>query len=499
MTKSSIKTLICGVLAATATFGFSACSLEPESAYDIAVKYGYQGTEQEWLASLKGSDGKDAENVTIDDIYASWLKKDGNAGKSFDDFLKEYLSVDYNENNNTKQIAHNLNSVVSIYCGFKTTTTSSGWKPTTSTSWGLSAGSGVIYSLDKENGNAYIITNYHVVYESTAEAAGNGKGIVGNDNIFVYLYGSVGADFLPSGTSGYTDTSGKAIKATYVGGSMAYDIAVLKVGGDDNLKSSAAEVATFAKNGVTAGEKVYAIGNASGEGISVSMGAVSVESEYITMYAADKSTKVSFHVLRTDSAINPGNSGGGLFNAAGELVGIVNAKSSASSSDETTIENVGYALPASDVGAVAANIIEYAKDGKIGAVYKPYFGMGTQVLSAESVWNETGDKLEVNETLKVASVTTTSNGAGLAAGKLETGDKILAVRVIGADGEDKISVTLGRRADFNNALLYARAGDTIEVTIKRGLNKQTVKFENLQKKDFVEADEFAKEALVRLG
>ena len=495
MTKSSIKTLICGVLAATATFGFSACSLEPESAYDIAVKYGYQGTEQEWLASLNGSDGKDAENVTIDDIYASWLKKDGNEGKSFDDFLKEYLSVDYNQNNNTKQIAHNLNSVVSIYCGFKTTTT--GWNPTTS--WGLSAGSGVIYSLDKENGNAYIITNYHVVYDADKAAENKGNGIVENDNIFVYLYGIVGVDFLSPGTSGYTDTSGKAIKATYVGGSMAYDIAVLKVGGGDNLKSSEAEAATFAKNGVTAGEKVYAIGNASGKGISVSMGAVSVESEYIMMNAADKSTKVSFHVLRTDSAINPGNSGGGLFNAAGELVGIVNAKSSASSSDETTIENVGYALPASDVGAVAANIIEYAKDGNIGAVYKPYFGMKTQVESAESDWNETGDKLEVNEKLRVASVTTTSNGAGLAAGKLETGDKILAVRVIGADGEDKISVTLGRRADFNNALLYARAGDTIEVTIKRGLNKQTVKFENLQKKDFVEADEFAKEKLVRLG
>ena len=91
MTKSSIKTLICGVLAATATFGFSACSLEPESAYDIAVKYGYQGTEQEWLASLKGSDGKDAENVTIDDIYDKEfaLKGGGYDRNDVDQFLDE--------------------------------------------------------------------------------------------------------------------------------------------------------------------------------------------------------------------------------------------------------------------------------------------------------------------------------------------------------------------------------------------------------------------------
>lgn len=41
------------------------------SAYEVALKNGFQGTEQEWLESLKGADGKDGEN--------------GKDGESYDD------------------------------------------------------------------------------------------------------------------------------------------------------------------------------------------------------------------------------------------------------------------------------------------------------------------------------------------------------------------------------------------------------------------------------
>ena len=63
-----------------------------------------------------------------------------------------------------------------------------------------------------------------------------------------------------------------------------------------------------------------------GYGISVSSGIVCVDSEYITMTAADGKTSVSFRVIRVDSAVNSGNSGGGLFDKDGNLIGIVNAK-----------------------------------------------------------------------------------------------------------------------------------------------------------------------------
>ena len=139
MKKRTFKTLICAALAGISVLGFSACNLEAQTAYDVAVKNGFVGTEQEWLKSLQGSNGKDGESPTIEEIFASWKQQSGNEDKSFDEFLKEYLTVDYNEGNNTKQIAENLTSSVSIYCGICTATEYrfGGYRY----EWGVSAGS----------------------------------------------------------------------------------------------------------------------------------------------------------------------------------------------------------------------------------------------------------------------------------------------------------------------------------------------------------------------
>ena len=478
MKKRTFKTLICAMLAGVSAFGFSACNLEPQTAYDVAVKNGFLGTEQEWLASLKGSDGESAKSPTIDEIYSAWAKQDGNENKSFDDFLKEYLSVSYNENNNTAQIAQNLTSAVSIYCAMYASSDGE-------TGWGLSAGSGVIYTRNEEslkNGNAYIITNYHVLYNAQAENLVTGKGangahIANDNNIFIYLYGAnilldKKTDVFSGRVTGFEDKSGSAIKAVYVGGSMLSDVAVLEVKGDENLKKAAAAGTATAveteKNGVTAGEKVFAIGNPSGNGISVSQGVVSVESEYISMTAADDKTSTSFHVLRTDTAINPGNSGGGLFNAQGRLVGIVNAKTTASSSG-TAVENMGYALPISDVEALANNIIDTN-----GAPKKPYFGITVASEEAHSEWNETHDKLILKETVRVASVEgKSSKDAGIGAGVFETDDVISSV-AIERGGAEALNVTVNTRADFTNSMLYVREGDTLRIQVKRGKNEGLV-------------------------
>ncbi|MBR3693938.1 MAG: trypsin-like peptidase domain-containing protein, partial [Erysipelotrichales bacterium] len=58
-------------------------------------------------------------------------------------------------------------------------------------------------------------------------------------------------------------------------------------------------------------------------------------------------------LLQTNAAINPGNSGGGLFNMNGELVGVVNAKSSGEG-----IEGLGFAIPVNTAQKVVNDIIE---------------------------------------------------------------------------------------------------------------------------------------------
>ena len=191
--------------------------------------------------------------------------------------------------------AKGIRSAVSITCKFKATVQQGGWYPGgshTTTKEYSSEGSGVIYKLDKSEGDAFIITNYHVVYDASSNTE---NGI--SDDISLYIYGS--------------EIEEKAIAATYVGGSLYYDIAVLRVEDSEVLKASdASEISTADSDKVSVGEDAIVIGNAQGLGISVTSGIVSVDSEYITMAAADGKTEVSFRVMRVDAAVNSVNSCG---------------------------------------------------------------------------------------------------------------------------------------------------------------------------------------------
>ena len=60
------------------------------------------------------------------------------------------------------------------------------------------------------------------------------------------------------------------------------------------------------------------------------------------------------NLLQTNAEISPGNSGGGLFNGSGELIGIVNAKSSTEAA-----EGLGFAIPINDVQDVLSDLKQY--------------------------------------------------------------------------------------------------------------------------------------------
>ena len=175
------------------------------------------------------------------------------------------------------------------------------------------AGSGVIISKD-----GYLLTNAHVITN-----AQNGKLA---DAIKVRL------------------TSGEEYEAEIIGNDADSDIALLKVDGKD---LSAATVGN--SDSIKVGEQVIAVGNPLGElGGTVTSGIISATNREITV----ENNKMT--LIQIDAAINPGNSGGGLFNTKGELIGIVNAKTT-----DVTVEGLGFAIPVNEAVSVAEELQEH--------------------------------------------------------------------------------------------------------------------------------------------
>ena len=312
-------------------------------------------------------------------------------------------------------------SVVSVLCNFTSTSIFGGT--------GASAGSGVIYSLDKETGDALIITNYHVVYDSGKIA----------DKIGVNIYGS--------------PLSSQIISATFVGGSLKEDIAVLRVQGSERLKNSIAKPAVLASSEqIYPGETAIAIGNPQGEGISATYGKVNVATEYLETVACDDVTDVSLRVVRIDTAVNSGNSGGGLFDSEGRLIGIVNAKII-----EENIENIGYALPIDRVKVIADNVVDYCLDGEYVTPYKPTFGIEIQIMDSVAVLNEENGLLDIVETIEITGVTEGSVAEGICM----AGDELISARV----GDHTVQIT--RLHHLVEIGWLIRQGETLYVKVLR--------------------------------
>lgn len=436
-----MKKIVCLLLPLLLLLSLASCAAFGErgdglSAYEIAVENGYTGDEESWLASLKGDD------LTLSDVYAA-AREAGYEGDLLD-FLKEYLSYDDGDLARagiapaSARISNSLLASVSVTCSFEYQVTSyGGWgwgSGGTTTKTAQQSGSGVIYRLDKEKGDAYIITNYHVVYYYAALTEDHVS-----DAIKVYLYGS--------------ESERYAIDATYLGGSMNYDIAILKVEGSDVIKNSSALAVSVAdSNLLTVGDTAIAIGNAEGEGISVTRGVVSVDSEYIQMQACDNVSIVSYRLLRVDSAINSGNSGGGLFDEDGRLIGIVNAKI-----NSTSVENIGYAIPSNIATYVADNIIETCNGTTVKSPKKCMLGITLGVSGSAAYYDPDAGTTRIRETVYLTGVQSGKPADGI----LKTGDVINSITI-----GDKTH-TIDRSYIAVDIMLTCRVGDTVIVNYTR--------------------------------
>jgi len=175
------------------------------------------------------------------------------------------------------------------------------------------AGSGVIISTD-----GYIITNTHVILNSDSSAVA--------DSITVRL------------------TDGTEYAASVVSYDVDMDVAILKIEAKDLKAAQCGD-----SDQLLVGEELVIVGNPLGElGGSVSNGIVSATEREIQV------SGVTMSLIQTNAAVNPGNSGGGMFNMKGQLVGIVNAKSSG-----TGIEGLGFAIPINEVLNITEQLLEY--------------------------------------------------------------------------------------------------------------------------------------------
>ncbi|MBE6157346.1 MAG: trypsin-like serine protease [Firmicutes bacterium] len=188
------------------------------------------------------------------------------------------------------------------------------------------AGSGVIISENDDE--IFILTNYHVVEDST----------------------ELSVKFIDD----------KSYDAKVKGISERKDIAVVSVSKksieSDTLKQI--KIATLGNsNDLKVGNGIIAIGNALGYGQSVTTGVVSALNREVSTdeYVQD--------MIQIDAAINGGNSGGALLNSKGEVVGINSVKySSNSTNSSASIEGMGFAIPISDVEEIIKNLIKGKND-----------------------------------------------------------------------------------------------------------------------------------------
>ncbi len=168
----------------------------------------------------------------------------------------------------------------------------------------MGAGSGVVVA------QGYVLTNYHVVEDATRLE------IVSGENTY---------------------------PAVLTGSDESLDIAVLKV---ENLPIE--PVVLGDSDLLNIGDWAICIGNPLSFTGTTTVGVISALNREITNSTTDiygrRSDSVNL-MIQTDAAINSGNSGGGMFNVAGELVGIPYMKYTGSYMSATSVEGIGMAIP----------------------------------------------------------------------------------------------------------------------------------------------------------
>ena len=289
-----------------------------------------------------------------------------------------------------------------------------------------------------------VITTEQVVYSQWSwygqnqVESGAGSGVIISSDGYILTCAHV-----VDGASNITVTIGdKDYTATLVGEDTTSDIAVIKIDANGLTPATVGD-----SDSLKVGQNVMAVGNPLGElGGTVTGGMISALNRSVTIQGSSSVNTMS--LIQMDASVSPGNSGGGLFNMNGELVGIVNAKSSSSDA-----EGLGFAIPINDAIKVAQELLE---NGYVTG--RPYLGI--TYLAVEDA--QTAAQLGVNA-YGVYVVEVVKGGPAEKAG-LQAGDRIVSV-----DGTE-----IASKDDLGTLMQKHAAGDTLSITIAREGQMQTV-------------------------
>ena len=289
-----------------------------------------------------------------------------------------------------------------------------------------------------------VITTEQVVYSQWSwygqnqVESGAGSGVIISSDGYILTCAHV-----VDGASNITVTiNDKDYTATLVGEDTTSDIAVIKIDANGLTPATVGD-----SDSLKVGQNVMAVGNPLGElGGTVTGGMISALNRSVTIQGTNSTNTMS--LIQMDASVSPGNSGGGLFNMNGELVGIVNAKSSSSDA-----EGLGFAIPINDAIKVAQELLE---NGYVTG--RPYLGV-TYLAVTDA---QTAQQLGVNA-YGVYIVDVTKGGPADQAG-LKAGDRIVSV-----DGSE-----IAAKDDLGTLMQKHAAGDTLAITVARDGQMQTV-------------------------
>ncbi len=280
-------------------------------------------------------------------------------------------------------------------------------------------GSGVVVA------KGYVLTNYHVVENASMLE-------------------------VTSGDDTYS--------ATVAGYDESLDLAVLKV---EDLPLE--PVVLGDSDALKVGDWAICIGNPLSFTGTTTVGVISALNREVTSKSTDAYGRRTNNVnlmIQTDAAINAGNSGGGMFNVAGELVGVPSMKYTGSYYSAATVEGIGMAIPINAAKPLIEEVLsgktvtngtsaDSSKDfGSVAPEARPRMGVQVKTISASNSGAVAAGALPSGAYIDEVEKNSPAEKAGLKADDI----------VVEVDGN-----IISTSQEMVNALASKKAGDSVEI------------------------------------